>query len=956
MNLRRNLAATAVLVLPLLAQEATLLTDNGLNNAEHNEYADAQLTETVGCYRVTPAFSVDEEMVAGKVPFAKGRLTNGDSTFNYRRTPGPYAYWQGLKRGEVEFDLLKPCRIRKVRVCILNSGPHGIARIELFAKGDPLEFPEALRLGKKEAVNGWNTFDGLNRLADGVRFVFEGARDKNYITVSEVEIWGEPVPGATVPVSPKKLSGKSIRDGEVEWYAFDFGPPSAPTFANFTGVSQNTVYTAERGYGWVPYRDGKPGTPSNFEPESAQIPGLGQRDRAAKRGSSGDSMYRDFVCSCEYYHTQVRQTFAIDVPNGNYRVVTFHGDQVYGRRGVQSWWIEAEGERVVEGFELPPSLMGDAVFDVTVADGQLTLTFDAANDDPARRGFSLNGVAVIPAGTKESRLDAERRIGRIQAAIARERDEIFRREFAENPYVEERKMPAVSEADRKRGFVAFAPHWMTNVYPNSVPTPEDCQRSLACFACPGESEPVSVAVRALRDVPGLRCTVRDLRGPGTIPGRAVEVRAVRCWPQRLGSSWSTEWRVMPELLEKRDTVDLSANTAQQFWLTVRVPDKAAPGLYTGSVTLEADGSGTKVELPLTVEVLPFVLRPSERTVGMYWRDGKVAGNHLRDAQIRDMLEHGVTAVTMGGLFPELTNDDGRLILDTSELKTFLQDLHRLGIRGPIPYHISSLSKKIKRAFPDLDNERLDDLYVEAVRQLQEVSAQADTPQLLYYPVDEIGNHDDRGRKAHHECALVARVPGAVSYITVNNYAAGEKWGDTFDIWCGNIVYTEDQEKKLLDKGKRYMRYGSAYLNDPRKARSSCGFGFYRRPAEAMYYWHYQATVGDPNNDFDGSSRDWCAAYPGADGELVPTTDWEGIREGVDDLRYIATLEHLAQRADHSETGKAAAERARRVLASVLENGEGLSQTAFGEDMSTDDYHHLRRRLVDAILELLPHAR
>jgi hypothetical protein len=149
-----------------------------------------------------------------------------------------------------------------------------------------------------------------------------------------------------------------------------------------------------------------------------------------------------------------------------------------------------------------------------------------------------------------------------------------------------------------------------------------------------------------------------------------------------------------------------------------------------------------------------------------------------------------------------------------------------------------------------------------------------------------------------------------------------------------------------------MRYGSAYLNDPRKARDSCGFGFYRRPAEAMFYWHYQCYKGDPFNDFDGGCRDHCAAYPGPNGELIPTTDWEGLREGVDDMRYLATLKHYAALAAKTRAGKAVAARALKTLNEVLAPDDPeLSQYTFGSALTDDEFHALRRKLVDAILEL-----
>ncbi|MBN2308921.1 MAG: DUF4091 domain-containing protein [Candidatus Hydrogenedentes bacterium] len=727
------------------------------------------------------------------------------------------------------------------------------------------------------------------------------------------------------------------------WEAFDFGPAGSPPFASFTAVSKDDVYRPERGYGWMPHPGGADMMASNFTPGSERVPGLNERDRARESGACGDSLYGDLVMTSAYYHSQVRQTFLVDLPNGAYRVVTFHGDPAYGRAGTQSWWIEAEGRRVVENFELPRCLYGDAVFDVEVTDGQLTLTFDAAHPDPARKGFTLNGLAILPAATPAQRDAADGRIAAIRAAVQRERDEAFAAAFSESPYVEDAEMPPVSAEDTARGFVPFVPHWMDSVYPNTAPRPGDLRRPLACFACPGEFEPVSVALRALAPL-DVSCSVSDLVGADVIPASAVDIRAVKCWPQRLGSSWSSEWRVMPELLEPTARAEVPADTTQQFWLTIHLPENTRPGLYRGIVALRADAGAA--EFPLTVEALPFALQPSERAVGMYWKEADVLDTPLRDVQVRDMVRHGMTTLTMGGLSPAVINRDGALELDTGPLQAFLRDLLKLGIKGPIPYLIPSLRTQLQRAFPGKSAEDYDALYLDVIRRIQAVSARPDTPELLYYPVDEIGNNEARGRKAHDECALIAQVPGATSYITVNNYQAGEKWGDTFDIWCGNIEYSPEQEARLLERGKRYMRYGSAYLNDPRKVRTSTGFGFYRRPAEAMFYWHYQCPNGDPFNDLDSSARDWCAAYPGPDNTVIPTIDWEGIREGVDDLKYIATLKHYAERA-----GGDAADRARNVLDEVLGGDDRVSQTAFRDDLSHDAYHALRRRLVDAILEL-----
>lgn len=929
----RLLGICCLVLVPLVAaaQQAVLLTAK----------------DQPGGYFPSPLFA-GGDTDKPRVGFAEGALTDGQANYNSGAKPIPYCYWQAKASGELLIDLGRMCQIERVRVHLLNNGPHGTEAVDVSVKGDPLEFPDNLRVGSiKPAVDGWNEL-AVGRLADGLRLAFRGQQGKGYITLSEVEVWGTPqAQNPAAPVAAGSSSPKRVSEG-VTWWAFDFGPKDSPSFAEFYVTDQACVYSQAQGFGWIPYKDGQPATESNFGPGSATVPGLGERDRGGKGSAAVDELYRDFVMTSEYYHTQVRQTFALDVPNGRYRVMTMHGDIQYGHAGKQAFWVEAEGRKAVEEITLPTSLCGDVVFDVAVEDGQLDLTFDAAADDPAQKGFVLNGLVVVPMTTPQEQAFADKRIPMVRAAIQRVHDEYFARTFRELPHVETATMVEPMAADRARGFIAWTPQWMTMLYPNSVPTAEAVQRPLATFAAPGEYEPVVVALRALQPLEKVTLRVGELQGPSgsKIPASAWDVRTVKCWRQRKGSSWSTEWQVMPELLEPAAPIDVKPDTTQGFWLTVKVPNNARPGEYRGPVTVRT-AAGKQWQTTLKLQVLPFKLAEPERVVGMYWKD-EGAPQEVLDKQVRDMVAHGVRAVTMGGVQPEISGKDGQLVVNTDKLRAFLQHLRQLGIHGPIPYS-GVYTAQIKRAVPTMDP---DEGHVQVITALEKVSTDPTALKLLYYPVDEIGNDDRGGELANHLCGLVQKVPGATSYITVNDYASGEKWGDTFDIWCGNVDYTVEQEQKLLAAGKRYMRYGSSYVDDCRQSRNNCGLGFYKRPAEAMYFWHYQYPVIDPFNDLDGDARDWCAAYPGPDGTPIPTMDWESHREGIDDMRYVATLKQLAAQAQKGNAAqRQAAARALAELQAVLDTDDSITQTRWAESLTHDQYHDLRWRLAEQIVAL-----
>jgi len=78
---------------------------------------------------------------------------------------------------------------------------------------------------------------------------------------------------------------------------------------------------------------------------------------------------------------------------------------------------------------------------------------------------------------------------------------------------------------------------------------------------------------------------------------------------------------------------------------------------------------------------------------------------------------------------------------------------------------------------------------------------------------------------------------------------------------------------------------------------------------AMTY-AYMHSFGHAWDDWDHATyRDLNMAYPTVNG-VIPTIQWEGYREGYDDLRYLATLENLVDKAKRldglvGETARAA---------------------------------------------------
>ncbi len=103
-----------------------------------------------------------------------------------------------------------------------------------------------------------------------------------------------------------------------------------------------------------------------------------------------------------------------------------------------------------------------------------------------------------------------------------------------------------------------------------------------------------------------------------------------------------------------DSIDLQPVHTQQYWLTIKVPDDASPGVYKGTIQLRA-ADGLSASLPIRLTVLNFRLEDSSIEYSIYYR-GKLAPNHPTIshewknepqllADLVAMAEHGISNPT-----------------------------------------------------------------------------------------------------------------------------------------------------------------------------------------------------------------------------------------------------------------------------------------------------------------------
>ena len=108
-------------------------------------------------------------------------------------------------------------------------------------------------------------------------------------------------------------------------------------------------------------------------------------------------------------------------------------------------------------------------------------------------------------------------------------------------------------------------------------------------------------------------------------------------------------------------------------------------------------------------------------------------------------------------------------------------------------------------------------------------------------------------------------------------------------------------------------------------------------------WHWNAAAGDPYYALDCREDDyaWCNASPA--GRLIPSVEFERLREGLDDYRRLITLDRLAK--EHPDTQAA---RAARELIEARMKSFHLGQRDHDALFPPADWSDFRRQVDDAI--------
>jgi hypothetical protein len=244
------------------------------------------------------------------------------------------------------------------------------------------------------------------------------------------------------------------------------------------------------------------------------------------------------------------------------------------------------------------------------------------------------------------------------------------------------------------------------------------------------------------------------------------------------------------------------------------------------------------------------------------------------------------------------------------------------------------------------------------RQIRDHAQEANWLPVLYYSATELSSDESLG-PAYHEKLL--RAMKAVEGIrTISSINRPEDL-QTLP-WLDCVMLNNAVPINAETIGRVKESGAELWFQNVGGTRFIEGLYLWKTGARGHRQFWLTGHQGDPFNDFDGNETD-TAAYilPSADG-WIGTISWELLREGIDDYRYLYTLNALVTRA--AEAGGEAAQRtdeARRavdeMMARVPEDfGEAIRTYSDGWSENTGPltpgaYDRFRRQLARHIVAL-----
>jgi hypothetical protein len=321
--------------------------------------------------------------------------------------------------------------------------------------------------------------------------------------------------------------------------------------------------------------------------------------------------------------------------------------------------------------------------------------------------------------------------------------------------------------------------------------------------------------------------------------------------------------------------------------------------------------------------------------------------------LRKMREYGFTTCSGLPLIRFGGFRRGKAVLDFREADSLMAELKKLGFLAVVSYgaglaNLDSYfqdTRQMKAAgFRDYS------AFIRAI--YSEIQNHADQNGWIpvYYNLGDEPGGEDLVRSAENAEAYRRAFPQGPPYFTAaSSFLGSDNRSPAFRLARALHVanwnaHDEPAVRLLHQAGSDWAFYNGA---------NRWTFGTYMYKAAREYNmkfriaWHWNIVAGDPYYALDCREDDyaWCNSSP--DGDLVPSVEFERLREGLDDYRRVLTLSRLAA----ANPNNPAAKRARRLIDERL-SAFHLGQREHDALFPPQDWSDFRRRVDDAIEALV----
>lgn len=556
--------------------------------------------------------------------------------------------------------------------------------------------------------------------------------------------------------------------------------------------------------------------------------------------------------------------------------------------------------------------------------------------------------------------------------------------------------------------------------PDKLPPDAGPGSTLTIVAAQGEFEPTSFVIAPMVDVAKFEIKASDMVSKnGTIPAENIDIKVVKTWWQP-GTAWNSYFadpsrrELVPELLLNDENlvkvdmqdqenylrvdypegskyvwisylypeqskiegdhrfnyykepvgdsptllpVRLEAGQNKQFWITVKVPETAAPGIYEGHLSFNADGKSAG-QLALKLRVLPFSL-PDPKTYydvnldflstmddlgslreELQGFDGDTSKAEARLLRLyKNQRDHNIYNYNGPGILSwnaykmhqsytlaaVMENEESKKILTRQ-----LELVGKAGFKPPlINPSIADISARVK--MDEEEGREIFDRNIAAAKQLLDL-------------IEKILGHRDVyfwGRGEPSRAGMLEQFEGiqALHSVGVKIGQEAQPWhleaaGHLEDLVnMGGAHYDRMKTAPWHAVGQRMLSYAGPHpgAENPDMSRRYHGMIPYKS-------WF----DGTKNNTWNPERQNWLdfwnpygyrinMIYP-TQGGVINTLHWEGFREGIDDIRYATKLKLLAKEAIDSGNASAAEEAKKALLWLELDDEKNANLDATRMEM------------------------